>query len=854
MIKKNYQNPDTIKRTKKNTVQTNDNKLEEEMEVASVVGEKEVAQLFPAAGGKPQQSSTAGEAAAGTADSTPRDTVAPPAAAPLPPLDEGEDAIEPAPKKSSRMEGSTPPSSATEKPPPPETVQEGSGEGVQEEQAQHAVEEKKEIVQIEEPVAQEEDGVGEAAGDLTTAALMAPLEGEEEDETIPAAAAEVVESMYEGEPSHSQEAAAAAPVREGSPADRTQERRSPSAQVEVGPERRPVPPHETEGDGPAIVHNEERGEQRSRPQSSSSRDIATTPNHHHHQEKNPNAAALPAPEGEQEGATRKEPSTAAAVAPAPQDERSATTVLPHLVLEACVPPSSAAGEAMEEQQSTTRTCHEENEAISTTRTTTTTVVTTRTTTTVRERQRRRLEVEEELSRMAEQLLETLLPLEDAAACQRAVARCQAILSASGRRGDECSGEEEEEEADGASAFPSEASEVFSRALEAVEQRHRAQRERATAGLLQCSRDIIKPDAEEVAAHVRLGGDVLAQAEDMPRPVLHQFIRFGHVKCVAACLRTTRGIDFTRTDEYGWSPLHLLSTWKRSSVAGELLRLLLDRLSLTAEDPGEKGLPQEEGAAGIPDAAEEERRAAYFLHPPRGAPVVLPRDVVNWNARDNVGNDLLSVAARWGHLHVVWPMLRERVSYFQQRLRAMELERTVLHRTPRRWQILCRVGKADWEKLSAQDKKCFDLIGGFKRDDEEEEDRRAEVVAKRTYLILFVVSKQYKNQRMPGDTDFFFIIIIILFPLRTIFIIIYIFPMYRRSLLERKRERPPMPGIRGGYRFHPPDRHFHVQIIHTTATLINPRMENSSNNPPLTFCPAPLPIAAAEAMGLSPPWK
>eukprot|EP00796_Vickermania_ingenoplastis_P007716 gene7716-5415_t len=132
--------------------------------------------------------------------------------------------------------------------------------------------------------------------------------------------------------------------------------------------------------------------------------------------------------------------------------------------------------------------------------------------------------------------------------------------------------------------------------------------------------------------------------------------------VRICFLTKTSLDFTVKDSgaEGKTPLHWIFCYSKTAA---MLNLLLDRL---------------------------ERRGPRKMRSRKPDPLsclegdVLP-DMVDWSATDHSGNDFLSLAAYFGHLSLVWQIVKERrVRYFRKYKGPIPIER--------------KIRLADWEQL------------------------------------------------------------------------------------------------------------------------------------------------------------
>lgn len=220
-----------------------------------------------------------------------------------------------------------------------------------------------------------------------------------------------------------------------------------------------------------------------------------------------------------------------------------------------------------------------------------------------------------------------------------------------------------------SSPPAEREEKEKEKEETEEDRRRAERQReaeaaATARLLtQFSNPIGKRSVAVVEECVREGADLLAKTDAMRRPLLHTlFWRGDDVNGLAACLRCSpRPIDFTRADQDGFTPLHLLpcGSTKSNANAVELLELLLRRLQ------------QHSSSAA---------------------------DVVDWRQPDRWGRGFIVFVAKWGRLAAFLPVLRRGVAGVFDREGGTVLK-----------DLRLDLPQADWDQLPEEDRRLMPYV-------------------------------------------------------------------------------------------------------------------------------------------------
>lgn len=120
-----------------------------------------------------------------------------------------------------------------------------------------------------------------------------------------------------------------------------------------------------------------------------------------------------------------------------------------------------------------------------------------------------------------------------------------------------------------------------------------------------------------------GGNLSERKPHLTESPLHRFVALRDGALLEACMRWDQPIDFTVRDPHGKTPLHYaMEPWEPSAdgKSERILKILVDRIK---------------------------------SH---------PTDVVDWDQQDDVGNDVLSLAAKHDAVHVVWPMLRDLPPY------------------------------------------------------------------------------------------------------------------------------------------------------------------------------------------------
>lgn len=142
----------------------------------------------------------------------------------------------------------------------------------------------------------------------------------------------------------------------------------------------------------------------------------------------------------------------------------------------------------------------------------------------------------------------------------------------------------------------------------------------------------------------------------PNCCLQHFIARGAIECFEWCMQTESPIDFTQLGSSGSSPLHLICSCDPPETAARLLAAIVERLE---------------------------------LH---------PTDRVDWRQANRSGYDFLSRAAMAQRLHQFWPLLQN-VPTFADAVEPIRIQSGVMY-------------ASDWEKLTEEDRKCFDTADMF----------------------------------------------------------------------------------------------------------------------------------------------
>lgn len=141
-------------------------------------------------------------------------------------------------------------------------------------------------------------------------------------------------------------------------------------------------------------------------------------------------------------------------------------------------------------------------------------------------------------------------------------------------------------------------------------------EAATARLAQlCEESDYHPNPELVRACVQAGANILYRGPEMPLCIFQHLMYRGSVEASLACLHTPFPIDFTIVCNTHWTPLHTpCDGVLKDEDTVTLLSAMLYRIE---------------------------------TH---------PKDIVDWGRRNIFFKDVVSVAAEYQKLHVVWPLL------------------------------------------------------------------------------------------------------------------------------------------------------------------------------------------------------
>lgn len=166
----------------------------------------------------------------------------------------------------------------------------------------------------------------------------------------------------------------------------------------------------------------------------------------------------------------------------------------------------------------------------------------------------------------------------------------------------------------------------------------------------------KVTSNEVDSFIANGADITFRDPDMDYPIFHFFISKGMVDCVISCLNTSKAIDFTVADDWGWTPLHFVCVKRNTAeVASIMMAHIVDRIERS------------------------------------------PEDIVSFSSASKDGYDFISCAARYEKLTALWPLVR-RIPYFEDKMEPIPLKRPV-------WRY-------DWEELGESEQIKFTLAAGM----------------------------------------------------------------------------------------------------------------------------------------------
>lgn len=185
----------------------------------------------------------------------------------------------------------------------------------------------------------------------------------------------------------------------------------------------------------------------------------------------------------------------------------------------------------------------------------------------------------------------------------------------------------------------------------------AQKERrATLALDQLISEHCFPDLQLVEKYISEGADVNARRINEISPtILHRVVLRGLVDVLRACMKSTKGINFTRRDPFWGSALYCVCMADAPEIARVMLEAIVVRI--------------QEGHPG---------------------------DQVEWDQLDEEGYDFFSLAADKQLLHVLWPVVKQ-LPGFSTRTAPFFITATVY--------------PFDWEQLG-EERHFFSLTSGI----------------------------------------------------------------------------------------------------------------------------------------------
>lgn len=235
----------------------------------------------------------------------------------------------------------------------------------------------------------------------------------------------------------------------------------------------------------------------------------------------------------------------------------------------------------------------------------------------------------------------------------------------------------------------------------------------------------KTDPQEVYRCVQDGADVCFSLIHMRMPLLHRLILLGDVEVVRACCSITydanipRVIDWTVGDVEGNTPLHALCSLPShaSDSVSRILTIVLDRLVEMSPSIFLKhnlhNTPSPEKERLSPCACRNLTENIACGAECDSIRSTSSSDVVNFLQENKHGDSLFSLAGTFGHLSMVWGILKERgVAPFPM-LKSpvyscsgasascsldVEAKKIILN--------LQLHDEADWNKISSEDKRFF----------------------------------------------------------------------------------------------------------------------------------------------------
>lgn len=200
---------------------------------------------------------------------------------------------------------------------------------------------------------------------------------------------------------------------------------------------------------------------------------------------------------------------------------------------------------------------------------------------------------------------------------------------------------------------------------------------------------------EVDMLIANGADIGFRGPDMDYPIFHYFISRSMIDCVISCLNTSEIIDFTVTDDWGWTPLHFVCVRRNSAdIASLMMTHIIHRIERS------------------------------------------PEDVVSFSYNSKDGYDFISCAARYEKLTALWPLV-QRMPYFDDKMEPIPLKRPV-------WRY-------DWEELGETEQQRFTLEGGVI-----EANRSTAMLVRECEFSGWLPARKVVEDCVRGGADIFFV--------------------------------------------------------------------------------------------------
>lgn len=179
---------------------------------------------------------------------------------------------------------------------------------------------------------------------------------------------------------------------------------------------------------------------------------------------------------------------------------------------------------------------------------------------------------------------------------------------------------------------------------------------ATAALDKLVSEHCSPDLHLVEKYISEGADINARRTNEVSPtILHRIVLRGLVDVLRVCMKSTKGINFTRRDPFWGSALYCVCMADAPEVSRAMLEAIVVRI--------------QEGHSG---------------------------DEVEWEQLDEEGYDFLSLAADKQRLHILWPVVKQ-LPGFSTRTAPFFITATVY--------------PFDWEQLG-EERRFFSLTSGI----------------------------------------------------------------------------------------------------------------------------------------------